>query len=284
MKKNILITGASGNIGSEVCKRLKGLNIDFLAGVNKKDLASTESRTVWVDYGNKLSLEKAFEGIDILFLLFPMMDTMLNYAENAIYAAKKANVKHIVRTSGAGSYSQSNFKMPRIQGQIDEVIINSGINYTITKPTNFMQNFINFYGTEIKKRHAHQSLGDGKIAWIDVRDIAYANVEILLNPDLYVNTQFTLSGPENLSFKMALDIINAEINLKVVYTEIDENQAAKNMADFGLSKFDIEMISSLNKIIKLGYAEGISDDFYKITGKSPIKFKQFAQDYKNYWN
>ena len=43
------------------------------------------------------------------------------------------------------------------------------------------------------------------------------------------------------------------------------------------------MTSSLNQIIKAGYAEGTTNTVEELIGKKPISFRQFAQDYKQSW-
>ena len=79
-----------------------------------------------------------------------MIEPMIDFAKNAVDAAKLSGVKHIVRSSGAGADSSLEFKMPKVQGTIDDLIKNSGINYTLTKPASFMQNFVNFFADNIK--------------------------------------------------------------------------------------------------------------------------------------
>ncbi|PQJ78992.1 SDR family oxidoreductase [Polaribacter porphyrae] len=282
MKNRILVTGSSGNIGTQIVKQLETSQANFLIGVssNKEDLSSNQ---VHVDFNDKASLVKAFKDIDTLFLLFPMIEPMIDFAKNAIEAAKEVGVKHIVRSSGAGADSSSTFKMPKVQGTIDDLVKQSGMNYTITKPTSFMQNFVNFFANDIKNGTLYMPAGQGKLGWVDVRDIAAVNAEILKNPNAYVNQELTITGAENLSFEDALSIVSSVLDKKVNYVDVPENAAIQAMKDYGMPDFVIEMTRSLNQIIKAGYAEGVTETVEKITGKQPISFRQFVEDYKENW-
>jgi uncharacterized protein YbjT (DUF2867 family) len=63
-----------------------------------------------------------------------------------------------------------------------------------------MQNFINYFAADYKTGTIYQPAGDGKMSWIDVKDIAAANVEVLLNPENYSGQILTLTGSESLNY------------------------------------------------------------------------------------
>jgi len=280
MKNNILVTASTGNIGSHIITRLEQSNANFKSGVNTADVAVNQ---VYIDFDQKENLEIAFQGFDTVFLLFPMHPKMVEWANNAVEAAQKANVKHLVRSSGAGADSTSAFFMPKVQGQIDDLITGSGITYTITRPSSFMQNFVNFFSHDIKQGVVYQPVGNGKMSWVDVRDIAAVNTQILLNLSTYENKRMVITGQENLSYSEALEIISNVINKPIRFVDVPTDAANEAMRKMGMSQFGIDMMSSLNKIIKAGYAEVTTNTVKDLTGKEPILFKEFALDNKANW-
>ena len=280
MNRKVLITASTGNIGSQIIANLGSLDQSFVAGINSKTLKEGETS---VDFNDEEGLVKAFTGMDTVFLLFPLHPNMVDWAKNAITAAKKAMVNHLVRSSGAGANSSSPYYMPKIQGEIDDIIRESGIAYTITQPSSFMQNFVNFYAHDIKNGTVRQPVGNGKIGWVDVRDIASVNTQILVDPERFVNQELTITGNENLSYGEALSIIADTIHRPLNFTDIPSENAIAAMKEIGMSQFNIQMLSSLNEIIKAGYAEGTTSTVVDVTGKEPISFSQFANDYKDTW-
>lgn len=279
---NILITGASGNIGSQIVKILKEKNIDFTAGVHQKQLDDVKS--VVINFNDKENLVKNFRGIDTLFLLYPMGEKTIEWNKNAIDAAKIAGVKHIIRSSGKGSDINSTYLMPKVQGTIDKYIIDSGIDYTITQPASFMQNLATRMAPLIKKGIIYQPVkADAKFNWVDVRDIAAVSAEIVINPTKYRNQILVISGNENLTYPEALNIISKAIDKPVNYVSVSDEAAIEAMKGNNMPQYYIDMIMSLNKIINNGDAVYITDTVKKVTGKEPISFNSFVADYKETW-
>lgn len=280
----ILLTGATGNIGSQMVKILKEKKIPFTAGITASGKSPADTDHVVIDFSNKARLVEAFTGFDTVFLLYPMTEQMIEWNKNAVDAAKLAGVKHLVRSSGAGSDPEAGFLMPKVQGTIDAYIKDSGITYTITKPASFMQNFVNFLTNDIKNGAVYQPVRpDAKLNWVDVRDIAAVNAVILEQPYHFQNQEITISGSENLSYDEGLQIISKAIGRPIAFVTVPDEAAIDAMRSYQMSQFNIDMMMSLNHIINLGYAAMHTTAVKDITGKDPISFAQFVDEYKSIW-
>ncbi len=174
----ILVTGASGNIGRPLLTALKAQNANVKAMSSKAIAAATTAgataNSVAGDFADPTSLQLAFAGIDTLFLLLPLVPNKLDLARNAVAAAKAAGVKHIVRSSGAGADASSPVALARLQGQIDQMVVDSGLAYTFLRPSGFMQNWTNFSASQIKGGTVYAPHGQGAQSVVDARDIADA--------------------------------------------------------------------------------------------------------------
>jgi uncharacterized protein YbjT (DUF2867 family) len=136
MTSPLLVTGASGTIGSELVQQLRARGADFAVMSSKPGPGK-----VYGDFADPASLRSAFAGVHTLFLLFPLTPDSFELARNAVEAAKAAGVKHIVRSSGAGADADSPVAIARLQGRIDALIQHSGIAHTLLRPAGFMQNW-----------------------------------------------------------------------------------------------------------------------------------------------
>ncbi|MFC3148727.1 NmrA family NAD(P)-binding protein [Piscinibacterium candidicorallinum] len=283
MSNRILVTGASGTIGSTLVKLLSeaGANFEVL---RSKGAATPGTRVA--SYEDVAALTEAFRGVDTLFLLFPLVENKLQLAKNAAAAAKAAGVKHIVRSSGAGADPASPFALPRLQGEIDAVITATGIPSTFIRPAGFMQNFASFMAGQVQSGtvYAAQGANGGEAqSLIDARDIAAVAATILLDPAPHAGRAYTLTGGESLTTQQALDVIGAAAGHPVKYQPVRFEDAVAAMNGMGMPAWMVNLFDSLNRIVAAGYAAGISPDVETLLGRKPISVAQFARDHAAAW-
>jgi uncharacterized protein YbjT (DUF2867 family) len=282
MENKILITGATGNIGTEIIKLLKTKNTNFVA-LTTKDEKIENVETIKADFADIESLTRAMNGVSTLFMLLPSHPEAVNFGENLINTAKKCGVKHIVRSSGSFANPNSDLFIEKLLGITDKQVKESGINYTITAPSSFMQNFCTTMVSDYKSGVIYQSAGEGKNSWIDLRDIAAVNVAVLLNPEKYLNQTLILTGQESLNYQEAINIMNEVTGKDTKYIAITNETAIKTLTDMHFPQFFVDLIISLNESIKQGHFEKTTNTVKAITGKESITFSQFVADYKNSW-
>ena len=126
-----------------------------------------------IDYHKQEGLETAFKGVDKLFLLTHPSPKSAGHESNLVTKAKNSGIKHIVKQSIMGADMGADVEAMRLHRQTEIMIEESGIPYTFIRPNAFMQNFINFYSHTIKTQNSfYLPAGNGKISFVDVRDIA----------------------------------------------------------------------------------------------------------------
>jgi uncharacterized protein YbjT (DUF2867 family) len=277
---SILITGATGTIGTQLTKELTAKGVTFYSMTSKP---STESNTRVANFSDVQSLTKAFTGITTLFVLLPLVANKLELARNIAAAAKAAGVLHIVRSSGAGADSASGFALPRLQGQIDDVLSATGIACTFLRPAGFMQNYATYQAAQVKAGVINAAHGDAKKSMVDARDIASVAAEILLNPTNHAGKAYTLTSNDSLTEKESASILTAATGKPVRYQPISNDDAINGMKQWGLPQAVIDVMASLNDIVSAGYAAGTTDDVQTLLGRAPISFTQFAKDYSDAW-
>ena len=281
MGDKILVTGAAGNIGSAVVRLLAEKGAELVAGTNNRPFDGVES--VKIDYADTASLETALRGISTLFMVIPNHPQMLDWGQNLLHAAEASGVKHIVRSSGSLADKDSSLKAEALLGATDHQLKTSGIDYTITAPSFFMQNFINFFADDFKTGTIYQPVGDEKISWVDVRDIAAVNVEVLLNPGGYKGRELTITGGESLSYTEAVATMNERLGKESQFVSITDEAAVEAMREAQFPEFIIDVMISLNHSIRRGHAEEVTNTVEDVTGGAPITLQQFVDDHRSAW-
>ena len=145
--------------------------VEVFAGSTRGEKIGS-AQAVALNLLDEASTVQAFANKDQIVLVTPAHPEMATMTANAVKAAVAQGVKHIIRISGAGADPQSEVAIAKLQGQCDQLIIDSGIAYTLLRPKNFMQNFTTFMRDMVRAGQVYSSHGDGAIPFVDVRDIA----------------------------------------------------------------------------------------------------------------
>lgn len=282
MAQRILITGASGTIGSALHTELRSRGADVTLMRSRPGQAE-DGRHVVADFNDPGSLRAAFEGHDTVFLLFSLNPDMLTQARNAVQAARDAGVRHLVRSSGAGADTTSPYALAREQGRIDETVQAAGLAWTLLRPNFFMQNHLSFNRDAIRSGTWHAAHGQGATAVIDVQDIARVAATVLLDPAAHAGQTYTLTGPEALTDAQQMAVIAEAIGRPVQHVDVPDEAARAAMASMGLPAVVIDWLDSLNQVVRAGHAGGLTDTVQALTGRAPTRFADFVARHRAAW-
>ena len=290
----ILVTGATGTVGSEVVKQLvsRATENSIRAAVHSREKAdkirhsiSKGVEVVDLDYMMPETITNALSDVDKLFLQTLPVPDAIDICSNIVKEAKKNDVNHIVKLSAMGADSQSGVTILRLHGEEENIIKDSGISYTFLRPPAFMQNFITQFGQTIKTQNAfYVPVGDAKMSFVDVRDIATIATSILLNCNGGKNKQnmnkaFDITGPEALTYSQVANIISDKVGRKITYIDITEDIAKKGLKQIGMDDWFINIMIELFRTIRAGYGSETTGAVERITGRKPIAFAQYVKDY-----
>ncbi|HMW31993.1 MAG TPA: SDR family oxidoreductase [bacterium] len=279
MSNSIFIAGATGTTASQLLKHLATLGVKVKAGVRDikkaETLASEYVAPVHIDYTLPSSIENALRGVKQLFMLTPFTDESVTMGKRIVDAAKKAGVQYIVKLSAAGADAEPGITLVRWHREVEKYIEASGIPYTHLRPNSFMQNFINFFPPQ--NDVIYLPLGEGKVSWVDVRDIAAVAAHVLTHSG-HAGKAYTITGPDALSVTEVSKILSEATGKTISYTDVPEEAARKTMVEMQMPNWAIDGLLELHAINKAGYAAEISNVTRDMTGKDPIDFERFAKD------
>lgn len=280
----ILVTGATGNIGRALVAELMkepSLAHAVAASPNGPSVAGAPGRAL--NLLDPESVASAMQGIKRLFLLTPAHPEMEAMTANAVQAASAAGVQHIVRVSGAGADASSDVAIAQLQGRCDQIVIDSGIAYTLLRPKNFMQNFTTFLRDMIRSGTMYSSQGEGRVPFIDARDIAAVAAKVLNEPSAHAGRAYTLTGPEALTNAQALAEIERATGHKVSLVAISEEQAIEGMRQAGMPESMVQVMSSLNRVIAAGWVAEVTDDVPRLLDRPATAWADFVAEHREVW-
>lgn len=218
----ILVSGATGGIGGEVCRLLQEAGTPFRALCRRQEqvesLAKKGIDAVRGDFDRPETLAAAMQGIDTMFLITPPTQQQVAQETAAIDAATDAGVGRIVKISASDGNVRSPVPWAKAHALIDHHLRASGIRWTILKPTAFMQNFL-WFKDPIAKGFLPQVAGKGSVSWVDTRDVARVAAAVLTE-DGHEGATYFITGPETLDMKEAAARLSKVLGHKVRYLNL----------------------------------------------------------------
>ncbi|GAB3533449.1 SDR family oxidoreductase [Pontibacter brevis] len=287
MHKTILVTGATGTVGKEVVIQLSVVDDvrvragvhSIIKGENLKRLPDVE--VVEMDFKDQNSLHAAFTHVDKVFMVTPFTEDQVEMAKTLVDEAKKADVKHLVKLSVIKADAAPGILIGRWHREIEKYIEDSGIPYTFLRPSSFMQNYINYDAASIKNEgRFYHSTGNGRVACIDVRDIAAVGVEVLLGIG-HEGKAYELTGPEAISNQEAAQIIGEVTGMPVQYVDVPADAAKSAMLEKQMPAWMVNAMLELESEYKGNYFSETTDTVQQVTGRSPHSFRQFVKDHQD---
>src|SRR5256714_14236880 len=218
----ILITGASGNVGSEVLKQVIATGAKPRAMYRSQQAGASAPKEVDVaiaDFAKPEELQRAFRGVERLFLLCAPVPELPQLEGNAVDAAKSAGVKHIVKLSAIGA-GEGAHTFARGHQASEGKLRESGIAYTLLRPNGFMQNFLLYAGTIQSQGAFYGSGSEAPVSHIYIGDIAAVAAKALTSSSGHENKIYELTGPEALSYSDVAKKIGTAIGKPVKYVRV----------------------------------------------------------------
>ncbi|QDK45413.1 SDR family NAD(P)-dependent oxidoreductase [Bdellovibrio sp. ZAP7] len=283
MQEKILVTGATGNIGRELVGRLHDRQAHFVATSHQESIFTPEVRHLKWDLGERSLVQEAVKDVDVLFLLLPISDSMLIYAQNAILAAKNSGVKFMILSSIMGADTESHFLLHRMHGEIEEMAKESKIPLVILRPNVFMQNFVTRHSESIRQGALFLPESEAKSSYVDVRDIADVAIKVIENPWLYENRVIDLTGPEALSNEDVLAKISQTLGRRVTYVPVTEAATKHRLVREGLSSWMIDAYLSIHRAAREGMTAMVHPSNQQVRGVAPRSFDQFCTEVSHLW-
>jgi uncharacterized protein YbjT (DUF2867 family) len=281
-KKQILVIGASGTIGSELVKQLAATGESVRAGYRTRRPTVPGVEPVQIDLATGEGLDAALAGADAVFLLAGEMEDQAAAEIYVVEAAKRAGVKRLVKQSVLAAESEA-YSFARIHRQAERAVEASGIAYTFLRPGSFMQNFVTYHGDTIRAQNAiYLPCGNAREAFVDARDIASVAAVALIT-DGHDGKAYDLLGAEPLTYAEAAEKLSAALGRRIQYVDIPDADFRKAMLGTGLPEPSIDRLASLYGYIREGNFPTQSTAIKDFTGRDPISFDQFARDYADAW-
>lgn len=278
----ILVTGATGNIGSEVVRLLRhgGQRVRVLVRDPKKFANVDEGiEVVTGDLSRPETLPPALAGVTKLFLMAHAPE-LAEFTGHVLQAAQQSSLRHVVLISSSTIYMEPEITLGRWHREAEERIKESGLAYTMLRPGQFASNVRMWWGRSIRAQGAvYLQPSRARSAPIDPRDIAAVAVCALTESGHEGKTYRLIGPPPHLSAADQVQIIGEALDRPLRVIEVTEAAAREGMLRAGVPA---QLVDAVTEAIRSGDREGdetLSDDVSRVTKKQPRSFATWVKDH-----
>lgn len=265
MENNILVIGGTGKTGRKVASKLT------IAGHNVR--IGSRSSSPSFDWENPETWSESMQGMDKVYITFQpdlAVPGALEAIEELTKQAKRCNVKKLVLLSGKGE---------REAELCEQVVIHSGLDYTIVRASWFNQNFSeSFFLEPILEGFVALPQAEAKVPYVDTDDIADVVVEALLS-DEHNGNIYQLTGPRLLTFKDVIQEISEATQRDIAFTPITLAAYTNAMKQQGVPSDFIWLVEYLFSEVLVNPSNSeITNDIQKVLNRTPKDFSDYVKE------
>jgi uncharacterized protein YbjT (DUF2867 family) len=229
--KRVLVTGATGQIGSEVVSQLRGTGCRIRA-MSRNPRSGTLPADVEVVRGDLSApdtLEACLDGIDSVFLVWL---APLAAAAPAV-ARIAAHAKQVVLLTAPHRSLHPFFQQPNgmrvVAEGVEQVIEESELVWTFLRPGPFAINCRNWWAPQLRNGNVVRWFyADASTAPVHERDIAAVAVRALCDEG-HDGREYVLTGPASLTQREQVQIIGDAVGRSLRFEELSRESAREQM-------------------------------------------------------
>ena len=278
----IVVTGATGNAGSEVVRALAARGAVVRAFVRDPERARAvlggDVELAVGDFADPRSVRAALDGAGALLLSCADDPGRVGWETAAIDAAVAAGVRRIVKLSAMAAEPGSPVAFWDWHGQVERHLRASGAGWVILRASWYMTNLLAAAPQVAAEGRLYAPAGDARIAMIDPRDVGAAAAAVLSRPGHEGHT-YLLTGPRAITYAEVAAELSAATASKVEFVDVPGDAARQAMIGDGLPGFVAGQLVAMFDRLRQGAGAQVTEAVKTLTGSAPRDFAAFAADH-----
>lgn len=276
----ILVTGATGTIGSGVVRRLQEEGERVRAFVrDPAKAAAMFGDSVEIangDFAEPESVRIAVKGADAVFLACGNVPDQVPYETTVIDAASAAGVDRIVKLSSIGAATGAPLAFWDWHGRIEDHLRDCGVPSVVLHASYYMSNVFAAAKSVREANAIYLPLGGARVAMVCPQDVAACAAVALRGG--YDGTTRVLTGPAAITFDDVAGALSDATGRQISFVPVPDEGARQAMTGAGLPEWLVDSLLVLFGLLREGAAAEVTGDVRTMTGREPRSFADFARD------
>ncbi|UFS97019.1 NAD(P)H-binding protein [Nocardia huaxiensis] len=276
----IVITGATGTIGSEIVGQLTARGVRFRAVTRDPARAQLPDgvEVVRGDYADTASMAAAFAGAEAAFLVGLLGPDYIELDRALVAAARDAGVRRLVKLSAIGTGDPALGRVGTWHSTGEQVLRDSGAGWTILRPSTFASNTLSWADGIRAGGPVPNLTGAGAQGVIDPRDVSAVAVEALLS-DAHAGRIYTLTGPAALTTHDQAAVLSAALGRELEVFDVPHETAREHMLSAGMSEEFADGALAGQEYVRAGRNAIVTDDVAQVLGRAPRTYAEWVRDH-----
>ena len=281
----VLVTGATGNVGSAVVEALLAAGVPVRAAAGSADRVrrrfGDRVQAVTLDFTDP-GTWTAFVGVRRMFLLRPpQLGKPATQMLPSLEFARGAGVRQMVFLSLQGA--DHNKVVPH--AAVEDWLRRSGLDWTFVRASFFMQNLTTTHLTDIRDRdEIVVPAGRGATAFVDAVDVGEVAAAALIDPGRHRNRAWTPTGPQALTYEQIADELTSVLARRIAYSRPGALRYAWHAhCALGLPWGMVGVTTAIYTAARIGRAGGLTTDVHEVLHRPPTSFRVFAERERHRW-
>lgn len=283
----VLVTGATGTVGSHVVRTLAARGVPvraFARDLGKAEaLLGADVDTAVGDFSDRDSIDRALAGADRVFLACGNTPDQVDHERAVIDAAAAAGVERLVKLSGPWAAIDAEHVFARWHGEIERHLLAAGPPWVLLRPRTYLTNLLAFAGTVAQTGMLFAPARTARISFVDPRDVAEAAAVALVD-DGHHGQVHTLTGPQAITYGRIAEALTEATGRPVTYVDVPEDAARRSMLEAGLPAPIAEAILGIFASQRAGTMADTTDTLRMLLGREPRTVDDFARDHAPFFS
>ena len=275
----ILVTGATGKVGSETVRLLAAGPEPVRAFVRSAEraagLRAAGADLAVGDFDESATIAAGLDGVETVVLVSPGLPVQ---EKAVIDAAARAGVGHIVYLTSKASLDAP-IERRRWHAQVEAHLAASGIPHTLLRSNAYLQNTLALAPVIAATGGFASSAAEGRMGMVDTRDVAAVAAVIAAAPTSHAGATYRLTGPASISYTEVARTLSELLGTTVTYRAISADEELAGMIARGVPEPVAVMNAQAFSLNAGGDADWVTGDVEAITGRVPGTFRTFAVDH-----